>query len=234
MDPFRPDADPAPGVASGHVRGASSSGASLAPEHDWSAAAALLFPVLRPPGTRGTLLSSLATPMSAAGDTQPVIDAGPLDLVVAYAISAAGFDILASGDHLAAWSIPPATLREAAFRNLAAWSARAPWSEEVDGRRRILSSDTGDGSDAARILLPEVTAHIGATLGGGGARVLVGLPARHLLLAGTLQSDDQEFGLLFANFVQDYAIDSDESIDRRVFELVGGRLVPFSAVAPPG
>jgi hypothetical protein len=34
--------------------------------------------------------------------------------------------------------------------------------------------------------------------------------------------------------VQDYADDSDESIDLRVFELVAGRLMPFSAAAPPG
>jgi hypothetical protein len=234
MDPFRPDADAAPDAASGPGSGPSPSGVSFAPEHDWSAAAALIFPVLRPAGTLGTLLDSLVTPTSAAGDTQPVIDAGPADLVVAYAISAAGFDVLANGDHLAAWSIPPATLRETAFRNLAAWSARAPWSEEVSGRRRILSSDTGDGWDAARILLPEVTAHLGATLGEGGTRVLIGLPARHLLLAGALRPDDQEFGLLFVDFVRDYADDSDEAIDLRTFELVAGLLVPFSSVAPPG
>lgn len=234
MDPFRPVADAKPGAASAPGSGSRRSGISFAPEHDWSTAAGLLFPLLRPAGTLGTLLDSLATPMSSAGDTQPVIDPGPADLVVAYAISAVGFDVLANGDHLAAWSIPPATLREAAFQNLAAWSARAPWSEEVDGRRRILSSDTGDGWDAVRILLPDVTAHLGATLGEGGARVLIGLPARHLLLAGALQPDDQEFGLLFADFVQDYAHDSDEAIDLRVFELVAGRLVPFSAVTPPG
>ena len=64
--------------------------------------------------------------------------------------------------------------------------------------------------------------------------MLIGLPARHLLLAGALRPDDQEFGPLFADFVQDYADDSDESIDPRVFELVAGRLVPFSAAAPPG
>ena len=228
MDLFRPDGDAAPGAASGPGSGPSPSGVSFAPEHDWSAAAALIFPVLRPVGTLGTVLDSLATPMSAAGDTQPVIDAGPVDLVVAYAISAAGFHVLANGDHVAAWSIPPAMLRETAFRNLAAWSARAPWSEEVAGRRRILSSDTGDGWDAARILLPEVTAHLGSTLGEGDARVLIGLPARYLLLAGALRPDDREFGLLFADFVRDYAEDSDEAIDLRVFELVAWRLAPFS------
>ena len=209
-------------------------GVSLAPEHDWTSAAGLVFPVLRPAGTLGTFLDRLATPTSAAGDTQPVIDPGPADLVVAYVISAVGFDVLANGDHLAAWSVPPATLRETAFRNLAEWSAQAPWSEEVDGTRRILSSDTGDGWDAARILLPDVVAHLGSTLGEGGARVLVGLPARHLLLAGALRPDDPEFGPQFADFVRDYADDSDEAIDLRVFELVAGRLVPFSVVPPPG
>jgi hypothetical protein len=238
MDPFRSDADPAPRGGLEPSREASTpgtpfSGVSFAPEHDWPAAAALLYPVLRPAGTVGTPLDSLATPMSAAGDTTPVIDPGPADLVVAYAISAAGFDILASGDHVAAWSVPVATLREAAFRNLAAWSATAPWSEEVDGRRRILSSDTGDRWDASRILLPEATAHLGSALGEGGARVLIGLPARHLLLAGALQADDPEFAPLFADFVRDYAEDSDEAIDLRVFELVGGHLMPFSTVAPP-
>ncbi len=232
MMPPRPEADAAPGAPFAPVDDPGRPGVSFAPEHDWSAAARLIYPVLRPAGTPGRGLDTLATPMSAAGDTQPVVDAGPADLVVAYAISAAGFDVLASGDHVAAWAVGPSTLREAAFRNLAAWSSGASWSEDTDGRRRILSSDTGDGWDAARILLPEVTAHLGAALGGGGARVLIGLPARHLLLAGALLPDDPEFGVLFADFVLDYADDSDEAIDRRVFELVAGRLAPFSTGAP--
>lgn len=233
MDAPRPGADAEPRAAAGPV-GSHAAGVSFAPEHDWSAAAPLIFPVLRPPGTPGVLLDSLATPTSAAGNTQPVIDAGPADLVVAYAISAAGFDVLANGDHLAAWSIPASALREAAFRNLAAWSARAPWSEEVDGGRRIISSDTGDGWDAARILLPDVVAHLETELGADGGRVVIGLPARHLLLAGALRPDDPEFGPLFADFVADYAEDSDEAIDRRAFELVAGRLAPFSTVVPTG
>lgn len=233
MNPNRPEAHVMHDAASMSGGNPGRPGASFAPEHDWSAASRLIFPVLRPAGTLGRFLDSLRTPMSAAGDTQPVIDPGPADLVVAYTISASGFGILASGDHVAAWAVGPASLREAAFRNLAAWSAEAPWSEEADGRRRIISSDTGDGWDAARILLPEVTAHLGAVLGDGGARVLIGLPARHLLLAGALRPDDREFGSLFTDFVRDYAEDSDEAIDVRVLELVAGRLVPFSTGAPP-
>ena len=233
MDASRPDIHAAPDAVPARGGGPGRPGVSRAPEHDWSAAAALLYPVLRPAGTHGIRLESLATPASAAGDAQPLLDAGPAGLAVAYAISATGFDILADGDHLAAWSISPVALRAAAFRNLAVWSARAPWSEEVDGPRRILSSDTGDGWDAARILLPDVTAHLEAVLGAGGTRVLVGLPARHLLLAGALRPEDLEFVSLFADFVWDYANDSDEVIDKRVFELVAGRLEPFSTPVPP-
>jgi hypothetical protein len=238
MDPSRSNAGPVPASAPERIGAPDGSsapfpGLSGAPEHDWTAASVLLFPVLRPAGTPGTPLSSLATPTSAAGDARPLIDPGPAGLVVAFTISAAGFDVLADGDHLAAWSVAPAVLREVAFRNLAAWSAGATWSEEVAGERRILSSDTGDGWDAARILLPEVAAHLAEVLGGGGARVLVGLPARHLLLAGSLGQDDPEFAPLFADFVQDYAEGSDESIDWRVFELVAGQLVPFFEVARP-
>ena len=55
----------------------------------------------------------------------------------------------------------------------------APWTDEVSGERRLISSDTGNGWDAARILLPEVVAHLVAELGPVG-RILVGLPERHL------------------------------------------------------
>jgi hypothetical protein len=200
---------------------------SLSAEHSWEAAAPILYPVLRPAGTHGLRLSTLRAPSSAAGNAEPLLDDGPVGLEIAYAMTADGFDVLADGDHLAAWSVSPATLREAAFRNLEAWAAGAPWSIDVAGRRRVISSDTGDGWDASRILLPEAIAYLEDELGGAGNRVLVGLPARHLLIAGTLHGDDPEFAPLFADFVQDYAGDSDESIDRRLFELRGGQVTLF-------
>ena len=206
---------------------ATASPVSLTAEHAWEAAASILYPVLRPAGTPGLHLDTLVTPSSGAGNVDPLLDDGPVDLKVAYAMAAGGFDVLANGDHLAAWGVPPAMLREAAFRNLEAWAARAPWSNDDDGRRRVISSDTGDGWDASRILLPDAIAHLEGELRGPGDRVLVGLPARHLLVAGSLHGDDPEFAPLFADFVLEYAGDSDESIDRRVFELRDGRLHPF-------
>ena len=97
------------------------------------------------------------------------------------------------------------------------------------GSSRLIPATDGTLS---RILLPDVTAHLGATLGEAGARVLVGLPARDLLLAGSLRPGDDAFAPLFADFVRDYAEGSDEAIDLRVFELVAGRLSPYATDVP--
>jgi uncharacterized protein YtpQ (UPF0354 family) len=204
---------------------------SLDAEHSWEAAGRILYPVLRPSGTAGIRLDQLTNPAIGASHAHPLMDDGPLDLVVAYAMVAAGFDVLATSDHLAAWGVSPDTLRDAAYRNLAAWSRGAPWSEDADEERRVISSDTGDGWDASRILLPEARAHLERELGGPAGRVLVGLPARDLLLASSLRAEDPEFALLFADFVLEYAGDSDQAIDRRVFELRQGRLVLFDPAA---
>lgn len=203
---------------------ASAAPISLSPEHSWEAAASIIYPVLRPAGTTGLRLDDVTTPGVGAGNVDPLVDHGPADLVVAYAMAAQGFDVLANGDHLAAWAVAPATVRDAAFRNLEAWSLQAPWSEEVADRRRVISSDTGDGWDASRILLPDAVEYLERELGGSGSRALVGLPARHLLVAASLRPEDPEFAALFADFVLEYAGDSDEAIDRRIFELRDGRL----------
>ncbi len=205
---------------------------SLTAEHSWEAAASILYPVLLPAGTPGLRLDSVTAPSSVAGNEDPLLDDGPVDLKVAYAMTAGAFDVFANGDHLSAWNVSPTTLREAAFRNLAAWAAGAPWSIDASGRRRVISSDTGDGWDASRILLPDAIAHLEGELGGTGDRVLVGLPARHLLIAGTLHPDDLEFAPLFADFVLEYAGDSDEAIDRRTFELREGQVGLFDPTAP--
>jgi hypothetical protein len=114
------------------------------------------------------------------------------------------------------------------MRNLTAWAASAPWTSEVSGDRHLISSDTGDGLDAVRILLPDVVAYLANELGAGGARVLVGIPERHLLAAASLRPDDAGFAAMFAEFIVEQSGGADEPIDRRVFEIVDGRLVEFS------
>jgi uncharacterized protein YtpQ (UPF0354 family) len=160
---------------------------------------------------------------------QPLLDQGPAGLPVVYTMDAGGFDIIVNGDHLLSWGVEGSAVQDAAMANLAAWSATAPWSDETSGDRRLLSSQTGDGWDAARILLPDVMQRITRELGPLG-RILIGLPERHLLTAGSLRDGDDEFATLFADFIVEQSGGADEPIDRRVFELVDGRLVEFAGI----
>jgi hypothetical protein len=222
---------------SGHVRPPESTGSvTQTPEHDWEAARGLIYPALRPVGTHGLSVSAIDEEALAAeaarSHAQPLVDEGPCDIPVVYALHAGAYDVIVNGDHLLSWGIPTTEVQDAAMRNLAAWSAGAAWTDEVSGERRLLSSDTGDGWDAARILLPEVVDRLSRELGAVG-RVLVGLPERHLLIAGTLRPGDDEFATLFAEFVVEQSGGADEPIDRRVFELIDGRLVEFRDAPAP-
>ena len=230
-DFLTPIAEDAP--ISGHRR-ATSQGVrwAEAPEHDWGAAASRIMPVLRPAGSGGTALAGLDREGLARegmkSHATPVVDAGPADLSIAYALRAESFDVLVNADHLLGWGIDPVMLRSVALENLGIWSSEAPWNDEVSGERRLVSSETGEGGDAARILLPEVRAHLSEQLGGAG-RVLVGLPDRDLLVAGAVVPGDEEFATLFADFIVEQSGGADEPIDRRVFELVDGELRPYLA-----
>jgi len=204
-----------------------------APEQDWTSARELLYPSFRPVGTQGLALDTIDREALAAqgskSHAQPLLDVGPAELPVVYTMDAGAYDIVVNGDHLLSWGVEPSEVQDAAMRNLATWSATAPWTDEVSGDRRLISSDTGHGWDAARILLPDVVAHLIAELGPIG-RILVGLPERHLLTAASLRTGDDDFAKLFADFVLEQSGDADEPIDRRVFELVNGRLIEFSGV----
>ncbi|MBA2381721.1 MAG: DUF1444 family protein [Chloroflexi bacterium] len=222
---------------SGHTR-ASGAGHSLAdtPEHDWGAAAALLVPLLRPTGTGGMPVTEIDPTVLAAeagrNHSQPLLDEGPCGLAVVYAMPGTGFDVIVNADHLLSWGVSVVDVQDAALRNLAAWSTTAAWTDEVSGERRLISSDTGDGWDASRILLPEVRTKLTAELGSAG-RVLIGLPERHVLIAGALRPGDEEFAGMFGEFVVESSGGADEPVDRRVFELIDGRLVEFAGVPAP-
>ncbi len=189
------------------------------------------MPVLRPVGSAGLRIDEVDRAALVANankaHTLPLLGDGPCDLAVAYALPATGFDVIVNGEHLLSWNVEPGAVHDAAMANLAAWSAGAEWSDESSGDRRLLSSDTGSGLDAARILLPEVRAHLVAELGGAG-RVLVGLPDRHLLMAGALRPGDDDFAALLRDYVVEHSAGADEPIDRRIFELSGTTLVEFA------
>src|SRR5512141_1877557 len=68
------------------------------PEHDWSAAAERILPLLRPQGSGGMALGGVGREQLAGeglrSHAQPVVDEGPAGLTIAYAIRADGFDVL--------------------------------------------------------------------------------------------------------------------------------------------
>jgi hypothetical protein len=206
------------------------------PEQDWTHARDLIYPAFRPVGTQGLAIDEIDRERLAAqsqqSHAQPIVDVGAGELPVVYTINAGAYDIVVNGDHLLSWGVEPVDIQDAAMSNLAAWSATAPWTDEVSGDRRLISSDTGAGWDAARILLPAVLAHLETELRPAG-RILVGLPERHLMTAGSLRPGDDDFATLFADFIVETSGGADEPIDRRVFELVDGRLVEFAGVASP-
>jgi hypothetical protein len=222
---------------SGHVVAPPKTGSvTETPEHDWSAASKVIYPALRPVGTQGLTVADLSPEVLQADvnrhHSQPLVDEGPCGIPVVYALHAGGFDVIVNGDHVLSWGVDAETIQDTAMKNLATWSAGAAWTDEVSGERRLLSSDTGEGWDASRILLPEVIDRLSRELGSVG-RVLIGLPERHLLVAGTLRPGDGEFAALFAEFVLEQSGGADEPIDRRVFELSDGRLVEFSGTPTP-
>jgi hypothetical protein len=200
------------------------------PEQNWDRARTLLFPAFRPVGTQGLTVESFNRDAlighGSQSHSQPLLDQGPAELPIVYTMDAGGFDIVVNPDHLLSWGVEPAAVQDAAIQNLSAWAAGAAWVAETSGVRRLLSSQTGDGWDAARLILPETVQHLTRELGPHG-RILIGIPERHLLTAGSLRPDDHEFAVLFAEFIVEASGGADEPIDRRLFELVDGRLVEF-------
>lgn len=217
---------------SGHMPPRESKASAIdSPEHDWTLARDLVRPAFRPVGTHGLAIEDVDRETLARhanqSHAQPLVDNGPAGLPIVYTIPGSGFDIVVNGDHLLSWGIEPVELQDAAMRNLATWAASAPWTDEVSGDRRLISSDTGDGMDAVRILLLDVVAHLGRELGGEG-RVLVGIPERHILSAASLRPGDEGFAVMFAEFVVEQSGGADEPVDRRVFEIVDGHLIEFA------
>ena len=199
---------------------------SLAPEHDWSAASNLIHPSLRPVGTHGIDGLSLRVPTGGSAPGDPLIKPGPAGLPIAYVIPGTGFEVLVGAEHLLSWGVGPEQVDAAAMANLATWSSMAAWVNEVDGQRRIVWSDSGEGMDAAQVLLPDVRKRLCSDLAPA-RRILVGVPERDLLIAAGLADGDDEFAEMFADYVADRSHGADEPIDHHVFELVDGELVPM-------
>ena len=200
---------------------------------EWQQAKDAVFPCLLPPGTQGDPAERERDWATEGIQThaQPLITEGPCGLVVAFTLQGTGFDVLVNAQHLHDWGITAEELAVTAGQNLGVWSDGTGWIDEDSGDRRLRSSESGTGRDAARILLPAVRADLAAELRRGappGTRVLVGLPDRELLVAGAMRPGDHEFAALLHDFVMDHSASADQPIDRRLFELQGDDLVEYT------
>ena len=233
-DLFAPIDEDAP--ISGHRPPPESTGpaSAEAPEHAWAAAKGRVFPLLRPHDTPG-IAADEARSISFAdslANTQPVTNRGPVGLTIVYGLAAQGFAVLVNAEHLLSWGVDGDELHDVAMANLAGWSASAEWTEERTDDRRILSSSTGDGYDAARVLLPEARDRIAELTKDAlaGARILVGVPERDLLVAGLLAPGDDEFVTLFGEFLAEQSAAAVQPIEERILELRGSELVEFAGL----
>ena len=204
-----------------------------APEHDWSVARDLLYPAFRPVGTLGLAVDSIDREQlaahSAQSHAQPLLDEGPAGLPVVYTIDAGAYDIVVNGDHLLSWGVEPSDIQDAALRNLA--DMVGDGAVDRRGLGRAAAHQLGHGARLGCRPDPAPGGHRApASELGSVGRILIGLPERHLMTAGSLRPGDDDFATLFAEFIVEQSGGADEPIDRRVFELVDGRLVEFAGV----
>jgi len=179
---------------------------SLAPEHDWTAAAAVLLPAFRPVGTTGTDGRELRLTSARGGPGKPIIRAGPAGLPIVYVKPGQGFDVVVGVEHLMAWGVGPDQVHDAAMANLAKWPLDAAWTNES------MAGAGWSGPTWAKVWTPR------------GFCCLKSSPGWQPTLARPTE--------MFADYVADRARAADEPIDSRVFELVDGELVE-PAIATP-
>ena len=160
--PARPDRRVGPGQRPRRRRRRRRGSIAESPEHDWSAAERIIFPALRPVGTQG-LTATDARPRRSppTRPAQPLAAARRRGSVRPRRSSTRSTPAASTSSSTATTSSRGAsTVERAPGRGARAtspsWSAGAAWTDEVSGERRLISSDTGEGWDASRILLPEV------------------------------------------------------------------------------
>ena len=184
-----------------------------------------VFPSLRPGDTQGAPLDDLdEARLQHEGMKKhalPLVDPGPADLSIVYVLREPSYDVVVNAEHLLTWAIDAQTLRDAAMANLRAWSATAPWSDELDGQRRLLSRPTPATAATPRGSCCRRSAGTSRASAAGRRGCSIALPDRDLLIAGSLHPGDGEFAEQFAAFVRDLIDGAHEPIERGLFELVG-------------
>ncbi|MBU6335572.1 MAG: DUF1444 family protein [Chloroflexi bacterium] len=185
-------------------------------EREFTAIAPRLLPMLKPAdilvGVR-----ERRVPMLAYQDF-------PGELVITYAIREARSVVYINEVQLDAWGVDVSEVHRHAIANLRRRTAQVQAISVGDSPRRLFMFNTGDGCDAARILLGDIietwTRRVTGTL-------VIGIPHRDLLIG--FGDADAEFAQTVTQQIQLDALASPSRITERLFSWQRGRLVPHES-----
>ncbi len=185
-------------------------------ERGFAAIAPRLLPMLKPAeillGVR-----ERGVPMLAYRDF-------PGELIITYVIREAHSVVYVNEVQLEAWGIGVDELHHHASVNLRQRTAQARAISVGEGPRRLFMFNTGDGCDAARILLTDIietwASHVMGTL-------VIGIPHRDLLIG--FGDADAEFAQAVAQQIQLEALASSVRVTEQLFSLQRARLIPYES-----
>jgi uncharacterized protein YtpQ (UPF0354 family) len=116
-------------------------------------------------------------------------------------------------------------LHQIALENLAQKAANTNYVMAGEGEKMLIISQTRDSYDAARILLPDLHAHLAEYLPGP---TLFGIPNRDFLV--TLGDTDKKFVREIAGMVRNDFQSQPQPISPQLFAIVNGKIKVYSGV----
>jgi hypothetical protein len=122
-----------------------------------------------------------------------------------------------------AWGLEPGAARRLALRNLAARSKGARFARGEHEEGPLVVASSGDGLDAARLLLPGLHAVLAEELP---SPIVAAVPHRDTLLATTAQSEAAVRAL--ARRAEDARARAPHGISAQLFEVRDGGVVPWA------
>ncbi len=178
---------------------------------DYNHVAERIFPMLKP----ATLLATVREqnlPMLAYRDFLA-------NLIIVYTIDEQNSVAFINENHLERWDVTMQDLHEQAIENLRRRTEQVEAVTVGQGDERLFIFNSGDGYDAARLLLTDV---LGAWASHVRGSLIIGIPNRDFLIA--FGDDDQDALRNIAMQVESDSIQRDHGLTPRLFTLTKGQV----------
>lgn len=144
-------------------------------------------------------------------------------LAITYVVDERGSVTYINEQHTAHWQIDPADLHAQALENLRQRSARSGYTTLGSGEQRLFISNTQDGYDAARLLLPDLLEPWALAFSG---RLLIGIPNRDFLVA--FSAADPTIAANVAHQIAHDVLQHPAGLTDRLFTLVAGEIYEYT------